>query len=117
MDFRVVCSGLKFECYAGLSPFHRFVAKPLLSMGTVGSMDCERRAKPLEQTILTKKRNRMSDSNWVRKSSSHYECKEVAWEEALGVPSASLGACCFRYHLILFVLMINQHSLCECIDK
>ena len=105
MDFRVVCSGLKFECYAGLSPFHRFVANPLLSMGTVGSI------------ILTNKRNRMSDSTGVRKSSSHYECKEVVWEEALGVPSASLCACCFGCHLILFVLTINQHSLCECIDK
>ena len=61
MDFRVVsCSGLKFECYAGLSPFHRFVAKrPLLSMGTVGF-------------------NWGSASARVRESSSYYECKEVA---------------------------------------
>ena len=54
-----------FECYAGLSPFYRFAAKPLLSMCTVGSMDCERRAKPLNQTILTNKRNRKSDSTGV----------------------------------------------------
>ena len=48
-----------------ISPFYRFVAKTLLSMGTVGSMDCERRAEPLKQTILTNKRNRMSDSTGV----------------------------------------------------
>ena len=51
-----------FECYAGTSDFYRLVAKPLLSMGTVGSMDCERRAKPLKNTILTKNRNRM----WIQ---------------------------------------------------
>ena len=54
-----------FECYAGSSDFYRFVAKPLLSMGTVGSMDCERRAKPLKNTILTKERNRLSDPTGV----------------------------------------------------
>ena len=41
------------------------VAKPLLSVGTVGSMDCERRAKPLKNTILTKDRNRMLDPTGV----------------------------------------------------
>ena len=54
-----------FECYAGTSDFYRLVAKPLLSMGTVGSMDCERRAKPLKNTILTKDRNRMLDPTGV----------------------------------------------------
>ena len=54
-----------FECYAGSSDVYRFVAKPLLSMGTVGSMDCERRAKPLKNTILTKERNRVPDPTGV----------------------------------------------------
>ena len=54
-----------FECYAGTSDFYRLVAKPLLSMGTVGSMDCECRAKPLKNTILTKNRNRMLDPTGV----------------------------------------------------
>ena len=54
-----------FECYAGTSDFYRLVAKPLLSMGAVGSMDCERRAKPLKNTILTKDRNRMLDPTGV----------------------------------------------------
>ena len=30
-------------------------------MGTVGSMDTERMAKPLKHTILTKTRNRLND--------------------------------------------------------
>ena len=54
-----------FECYAGSSDFYRLVAKPLMSMGTVGSMDCERRAKPLKNTILVKERNRMKDPTGV----------------------------------------------------
>jgi len=54
-----------FECYAGASPFYQKVAKPLLSMGTVGSMDCERRAKPLKHTIVTSKRNRLKDETGV----------------------------------------------------
>ena len=31
-------------------------------MRTVGSIDVERRVKPLKDTILTKKRNRLSDA-------------------------------------------------------
>jgi len=54
-----------FECYAGSSDFYRLVAKPLMSMGTVGSMDCERRAKPLKNSILVKDRNRMKDPTGV----------------------------------------------------
>ena len=49
--------------------FYQKVAKPLLSMGTVGSMDCamdcERRAKPLKHTILTSKQNKMHDLTGV----------------------------------------------------
>ena len=45
--------------------FYQKVAKPLLSTGTVGSMDCERRAKPLKHTILTSQRNRMNDPTGV----------------------------------------------------
>eukprot|EP00986_Skeletonema_menzelii_P016059 scaffold13419_cov91-Skeletonema_menzelii.AAC.1 len=36
-----------------------------MSMGTVGSMDCERWAKPLKNTILVKGRNRMKDPTVV----------------------------------------------------
>ena len=41
---------------------YQLIAKPLLSMRTVGSIDVERRVKPLKDTILTKKRNRLSDA-------------------------------------------------------
>eukprot|EP00984_Skeletonema_dohrnii_P022505 scaffold11633_cov63-Skeletonema_dohrnii-CCMP3373.AAC.1 len=61
-------------------------------MGTVESMDCERRAKPLKHTILTSQRNRMNDcctSSWVREPPSHHECKEDAWKERLRVTCTS----------------------------
>ena len=46
--------------------FHfRFAAKPLLSMGTVGSINVERRVKPMKESILTKKRNRLTDSKAI----------------------------------------------------
>ena len=41
------------------------VAKPLLSMRTVGSIDVERRVKPIKDSILTKKRNRLKDPKGV----------------------------------------------------
>ena len=50
-----------FETYAANSNFYLLVAKPLLSMGIVGSMEVERRVKPLKDSILTKKRNRLAD--------------------------------------------------------
>ena len=38
------------------------MAKPLLSMHTVGSIDVERRIKPVKNDILSKTCNRLSDS-------------------------------------------------------
>ena len=51
-----------FETFGANSIFYLLVAKPLLSMGVVGSIEVERRVKPLKDSILTKKRNRLSDS-------------------------------------------------------
>eukprot|EP00986_Skeletonema_menzelii_P013421 scaffold7779_cov107-Skeletonema_menzelii.AAC.3 len=67
--------------WTGSSDFYRLVAKPLMSMGTVGSMDCERRAKPLKNIILVKGRNRMKDPTGV-KPLSYHACEEDAWKEA-----------------------------------
>ncbi len=66
-----------FECYAGSSDFYRLVAKPLLSMGTVGSMDCERRAKALKNTILTKERNKLLDPTGVALLRSHENLRHI----------------------------------------
>jgi hypothetical protein len=41
-------------------------------MRTVGSIDVERRVKPLKDTILTKKRNRLRDS----KANTVYRARE-----------------------------------------
>ena len=54
-----------FETYASSSEFYQMVAKPLLSMRTVGSIDVERRVKPIKDSILTKKRNRLKDPKGV----------------------------------------------------
>ena len=45
--------------------FYQKVAKHLLSMRTVGSIDVERRVKPIKHTILTKKRNRLKDPKGI----------------------------------------------------
>ena len=54
-----------FETYARNSEFYQLVAKPLLSIRTVGSMDVERRVKPIKHNILTKTRNRTLDPKGV----------------------------------------------------
>ena len=50
-----------FEAYAPNSAFYRLVARPLLSIRTTGSIDVERKVKPLKRMILTKTRNRVAD--------------------------------------------------------
>jgi len=54
-----------FETFAASSEFYLKVAKPLLSMRTVGSIDVERRIKRIKHNILTKKRNRLQDPKGV----------------------------------------------------
>ena len=54
-----------FEVYAPNSEFYLKVAKPLLSLRTVGSIDVERSVKPLKNSILTKDRNRLGDSKAI----------------------------------------------------
>ena len=54
-----------FETYAASNKFYQKIAKPLLSMRTVGSIDVERRVKPIKPAILTKKRNRLQDPKGV----------------------------------------------------
>ena len=56
---------LFFETFMANNEFYQKVAKPLLSMRTVGSMDVERRVKPIKYEILTKKRNRLQDPKGV----------------------------------------------------
>ena len=54
-----------FETFAEHSEFYQKIAKPLLSMRTVGSIDVERRIKPIKHNILTKKRNRLLDPKGI----------------------------------------------------
>lgn len=54
-----------FEAFHYTSEFYQKIAKPLLSMRTVGSIDVERRIKPVKENILTKKRNRLLDPKGV----------------------------------------------------
>ena len=54
-----------YSLYAASSEFYQLVAKPLVSMRTVGSINVERRAKPIKHTIMTKKRNRLRDPKGV----------------------------------------------------
>ena len=52
-----------FGTFAANSEFFLKVAKPLLSisMRTTGSIDVERKVKPIKHAIMTKKRNRLKD--------------------------------------------------------
>jgi len=54
-----------FEAFHPNSEFYLKVAKPLLSMRAVGSIDVERRIKQLKGNIMTKKRNRLKDPKGV----------------------------------------------------
>ena len=51
-----------FEACGQESKFYQLVTKPLMSMCTVGSIDVERRIKPVKNDILSKTRNCLSDS-------------------------------------------------------
>ena len=51
-----------FEAFGRKSEFYQWVAKPLLSMRTVGSIDVERRIKPVKNDILSKTCSHHSDS-------------------------------------------------------
>jgi hypothetical protein len=50
-----------FEVYARDTTLYKYIAKPLLSISSTGSMDVERYAKPLKYCIQTKEKNRTSD--------------------------------------------------------
>ena len=50
-----------FRTFAANSEFFLKVAKPLLSMRTVGSIYVERKVKPIKHTIMTKKCNHLKD--------------------------------------------------------
>ena len=54
-----------FEAFMESNDFYQKIAKPLLLMRTVGSIDVERRVKPIKHTIMTKKRNRLQDPKGV----------------------------------------------------
>lgn len=54
-----------FDTFHATSEFYQRVAKPLLSMRAVGSIDVERRIKAMKGNILTKKRNRLKDPKGV----------------------------------------------------
>jgi hypothetical protein len=54
-----------FDTFGSNNLFYILVARPLLSMRTVGSMDVERKVKPVKEKILTKYRNRLKDPKGV----------------------------------------------------
>ena len=54
-----------FDTYTANSEFYLKIAKPLLSMRTVGSMVVKRRTKPIKHTIMTKKRNHLEDPKGI----------------------------------------------------
>jgi len=54
-----------FGTFAANSEFFLKVANCLLSMRTVGSIDVERKVKPIKHNIMTKHRNRLKDPKGV----------------------------------------------------
>lgn len=65
-DTRNVMARLEFfNAFASNNLFFIKVARPLLSMRTVGSMDVERKVKFMKEKILTKHRNRLKDPKGV----------------------------------------------------
>ena len=54
-----------YQSFAKTKVFYHKVAKRLLSMHTVGSIDVERRIKPVKNDILTKQRNCLMDEKGV----------------------------------------------------
>lgn len=54
-----------FESLARGTKLYQQVAKPLLSIGTVGSIDVERKSKTLKHEILSKLRNKLSDDQAI----------------------------------------------------
>ena len=61
-----------FDTFHTNSELYLNVAKPLLSMPAVGSIDVERRIKQMKGNIMTKKRNRLKDPKGV----SHLRASE-----------------------------------------
>eukprot|EP00956_Cyclotella_meneghiniana_P014446 scaffold21567_cov36-Cyclotella_meneghiniana.AAC.2 len=71
------------------SELYQLIAKPLISMRTVGSIDVERRVKPLKDTILTKKRNRLSDTKANVLYRAHENLKHIMnAKKILGIGSS-----------------------------
>jgi hypothetical protein len=54
-----------WETFARHTDLYKQIAKPLMSVGTVGSMDVERSAKGLKHEILCPKRNELSTDQAV----------------------------------------------------
>ena len=54
-----------WETFARHTDLYQKIAKPLMSVGTVGSMDVERSAKGLKHEILCPKRNKLSTDQAV----------------------------------------------------
>ena len=75
-----------FGAFAEHSEFYLKVVKPLLLMRTVGSIDVERRIKPIKKEILTKKRNRLQDPKGVALFRASENLKHIlkakkSWQE------------------------------------
>jgi hypothetical protein len=54
-----------WEAYSPHSQLYQRVGKPLLSIRTAGSMDVERKVKPIKHKILSKERNALSDGKAI----------------------------------------------------